>query len=70
MNQFDIEVLPDGKIKVTAKGGFSQQLHKDADEFLKFIQEATGGETKTRNLRPGLGNPQHHHHHGHEHHHH
>lgn len=69
-NTFEIEVLPDGRIKTTAKGGFSEQYHQSADEFLKFINDAAGGQVETKKLAPHLGSHQHTHEHGHGGHHH
>lgn len=67
-NQFRIEVMPDGKIKVTSEGGFSQEKHLDADQFLAFIADLAGGAIKTKRLAPTLGNPHSHSHkHGHHH---
>lgn len=72
MNQFIIEVLEDGKIKVTSPGGFDASIHKDADDFLQYIKDLAGGPCETKKLQPTLGNAQqhHHHHHGKGHHHH
>lgn len=51
-NNFDVEVMPDGKIKVTSTGGFNKETHNDADEFLALVKSLAGGETVTRKLPP------------------
>lgn len=56
-NQFVIEILPDGKIKVTSPGGFSREMHQDADDFLAFIKDLAGGPCETKVNKPSLGNP-------------
>lgn len=61
-NEFQIEVLADGKIKVTAPGGFDADRHMDADEFLKFIEGMAGGKVERKSLQPHQ-----HQHHGHQH---
>lgn len=69
-NTFDIQVLPDGKIRVTAAGGFSREVHADADALLEMIKNLAGGEVETKQLKPNLADPhsqQHGHNHGHKH---
>lgn len=65
-NCFTMEVLEDGRIKVTQEGGFDGAKHMSADEFLKYLNELAGGEAETKK-RPQSLNPQaqqhgHHHH--------
>lgn len=56
-NTFQVEVLADGRIKITSPGGFSPEIHASADEFLAMIQELAGGPVETKKLQPSLGNP-------------
>jgi len=58
-DEFDIEILADGTIKVST-GAVSPANHMNAEAFMRFIQEKTGGKT-TRTHKGG------HHHHGHTH---
>jgi hypothetical protein len=71
MNEFEVEILPDGKIRCTSKEGFTQEVHKDADAFLEMLMGLAGGEVVKKKLKPSLGNQhQHTHQHGKGHHHH
>jgi hypothetical protein len=56
-NRFDVEVLSDGKIKVTSPGGFAKEVHADADEFLDMMKDLAGGEVATKKIQPNLANP-------------
>jgi hypothetical protein len=66
-NEFDVKVLPDGKIEVTSPGSFSGAIHEDADKFLEMIQELAGGATIKKKLQQTLGNAQQEHTHKHQH---
>lgn len=57
MNQFEVTILPDGKIRVTSPGGFSKDVHADADRFLDLIKDLAAGDVETKQLKPTLGNP-------------
>lgn len=57
MNKFQIEILPDGKIKVTSPGGFSPEAHADADRLVDMVKALAGGACETKRLQPHLGNP-------------
>ena len=57
--EFQIEVLADGKFKVTAPGAFSPQVHASADELLDLIVKLSGGEIVEQK---SLGGHTHHHH--------
>ena len=49
MDKIDIEVLPDGTLKVTTEG-VSTANHRSADDLLKLLDQLMGGETtKSRN---------------------
>lgn len=48
--EFKIEILADGKIKVTADGAFSPSVHASADELLALIVKLSGGEIEQRSL--------------------
>ena len=61
-NTFNVEIMPDGKIKVTSPGGFSKETHADADEFIALIKELSGGDVEVKQLKPNLGNPHAHQH--------
>lgn len=71
MNEFNVEVLEDGRIKVTSPEGFSPELHLKAEEFLAMLEGLAGGSVETKTLKPNLGSltskP---HQHGKGHHHH
>jgi hypothetical protein len=56
-NTFSVEILPDGKLKITAPGGFSPETHQDADEFVAMMKDLMGGECETKKMQPHLGNP-------------
>jgi hypothetical protein len=58
-NQFIIEVLADGKLKITAPGGFSPEVHADADELLALAVSLMGGPCETKQNLPTLGLSQH-----------
>lgn len=59
-DNFTVEILSDGSVKVITDG-ISQPNHRAADEFLKFLAEKLGGEVET------IKRPQaYHHHHAHE----
>lgn len=57
----DIEILADGLIKTTS-GKISPANHHTAEDFLQFVAQLTGGETKR--VKRGRA-----HEHGHQHHH-
>ncbi len=70
MNNFEVTVLPDGTISVKSPGGFTREVHAEADAFIDLIKELAGGTVETKALKPNLGNPhaqQHSHGHHHSH---
>lgn len=69
MNRFTVEVLEDGRVKITSVGGFSQEIHASAEEYLEFMKKQLGGDWTTKKLKPSLLHPQlHTHSHGGQHH--
>ena len=62
-NEFQIEILEDGKISIRSVGSFDKTVHRDADEFLEMIKELAGGEVEVKKLQPGLGQHTHTHQH-------
>jgi len=60
--EMKISILEDGTIKVVTDGPVPEEHHQNAEEFLQFIQEKTGGERVTEKLRDG----EHHHTHTHK----
>jgi truncated hemoglobin YjbI len=65
-NQFNIEILEDGTISVDSDS-FDPQVHKSADEFVRFLGEMMGGEVVVREKRSHAKQYHHHHDHGHQH---
>lgn len=59
-NQFTVEIMPDGNVKVTAEGGFSREHHEKADKFLAKLKELMGGDQVEvgKIPRPHLHDPQ------------
>jgi hypothetical protein len=53
MNEFDVEILPDGTIKIDS-GQFGAQQHVNAEAFLKSINLACGGAKQERKHKHGL----------------
>jgi hypothetical protein len=41
-NQIDVEILPDGRVKLSA-GKIGAVDHASADEFVKFLEQKLGG---------------------------
>lgn len=61
-NEWDVEILPDGSVKI-ATGPHSPAVHTDAAKLLAAIETDLGGKNVRR------GDPRAHNHHNHGHHH-
>jgi truncated hemoglobin YjbI len=66
-NKFNVEILEDGTISVDSDD-FDPQVHKSADEFVKYLSELMGGEVVVKEKRTHAKHHHHHHGHGHTHH--
>jgi hypothetical protein len=45
-NTFDLEILPDGQVKIDSEA-FTDSAHSDADELLELLEEFMGGPRET-----------------------
>jgi len=68
-NQFNIEILEDGTISVDSDS-FDPQVHKSADDFVRYLGEMMGGQVTVKEKRSHAKHHHHSHDHVHGHHHH
>jgi len=47
MDSIEVEVLPDGSVKVTTPG-ISTANHRNADDLLRLVDQLMGGQTTKR----------------------
>lgn len=64
MDILDVEILPDGRIKVTTDD-ISQPNHMNAENFMKFIAQATGSPARTTSRNKHINAHSHTHEHEH-----
>ena len=67
-NEFILENLADGRIKVTSTGGFDQEIHQSAEDFLQYVKDLAGGKVETKKNQQHLHSPHHSHAKGQQHH--
>lgn len=66
-NEFTVEFLADGRVKVTNNGGFDSAIHADADEALAEIEKLFGTPTVVKKPKSMQAQPAHKHTHKHSH---
>ena len=59
---FKVTVLEDGMLSIDTEE-FTPQVHKEADDFVKYLSELMGGDVVVREKRSHAK----HHHHSHDH---
>jgi len=62
-NSFNINILEDGALSINTDD-FSPEVHKQADEFIKYLGELMGGEVVVKEKHTHSKQHQHSHDHG------
>lgn len=64
VNEFNIEILPDGRIKIDTDD-FDPTVHTDAERIMKELEDKLGGVVEKKKKRKSKGFHKHKHKHGH-----